>query len=322
MVCSCLGAIAFAQVSGSAKPVQGAILVRPGDISADDAPSEFFMMVGNVQADTGPGLSHFKQTLSDIQRINVPVKDWIGLGGLVGRVDSLDSLKSTLQGRNWHFVLGAESKGADGKADDLAISGWVSWMRKEGWIGTGAGQTRGDYTYTIGKNRMIVLDTSRLVDVDWLVSELDGAQADKAIERTFVLGWKPLVEPLGFTVDPLVSDFLAEESTKKAAKALTSHDKVVGYFCSSPSVFGLTQLAVGSDRMQVIVGNGGGPLNTSWLASKQASYGFSMVIVYKSGFVGLVPFDRPLPTDESEAAKSATSKGQIRLWSKPVPVKK
>ena len=71
--------------------------------------------------------------------------------------------------------------------------------------------------------------------------------------------------------------------------------KVKGYFTSHAHEWWPTQLPGARGVWQIIAGNGGSPLETSW--TEPAPYfGFTLVKIYASGKVGVTSYRRPAPS--------------------------
>jgi len=336
-------AVAWAQGPVTAKPAGGAIRVRPGDIRPDDNPREIIVLFGSPSVGGDLPLSHLStvnvaqmdRTFKDIAGIGAPISGIVSLGGLVfnGAGDGGKTLVKRLEASrafiksstkaDFHCVLGSEARGALGVADPLAVEAWRSWTTSAGWSKINAKATHMDYAYTKGKSRMVFIDTEHPdgIDTKWLSAELAKDEADKDIEHVFIFGARPLVNPRGFTMDTLLTNFTAHSQSESARKLIVGKSKVVAYFCGEPAMVGLSELEADKRPYQIVIGNGGGPLNPAWTSI--GGYGFSVVVVYPNGTVSIVPFDRPAPgngqafySSEPEVPIAAKPKPEVTLWSR------
>ena len=124
----------------------------------------------------------------------------------------------------------------------------------------------------------------------WLAADLAAAQANPAITGIYVFGHKPLVAPSGSTDGALNSALVAE-----IEQLLDSTPKVKGYFDAHVHEWWSTQLPGSRGVWEIIAGNGGSQLATSW-SEPNPYFGFTLVKIYASGKVGVVSYRRPAPS--------------------------
>lgn len=124
----------------------------------------------------------------------------------------------------------------------------------------------------------------------WLTADLAAAQSNANVQRIFVLGHKPIVNPTGDTtsagqINPaLASGF---------ASILDGTPKVKGYLCAHAHEWDARKLPGTRGVYQVVAGNGGSQLETSW---STPFYGFTQARVYQSGRVSVVSYQRAVPS--------------------------
>ena len=332
--------VAFGQPAGTAKPVGGAVLVKPSDFKTDDVPVDFMVLFGctGLQS-TQPGeprlrfnKAQLSQSFRDLKQLGVPLKGIVSLGGAVqvphqgggsALRESLDSLTQFVRSNtqsNLLMVAGSEIELSVGKRDSALTDAWTNWVTQNSNLPIPARQSGLNAVYDRGKDVWIVLDTldPKSIDVDWLKNELKRAQDDTLVQRLFVFGARPLTSESA----PLPST----DRVAQAVLALEQSDKVVAYFCGSPSLVRVAPVKPGSRLMQVVVGNSGSELDSKWKETGAAKFGFSLVVTFASGEVALVPFGRKLPPEGQpidatgpEALQAARSEGIIHLWSKKGP---
>ena len=318
---------AAVQLAGTAKPVKPT-KVDPRSISNDDVPGSIYILFGGASVGNGidgadpstVNTAQMDRTLKDVTGIRVQINGFVSLGGLVSNgVDDagksmtarLDMWRTFYQGHTkvpLRLVLGAEAAGKDGQYDQAAVDAWKKWTGLET-----------NYAVTQNKDRIVVIDGNVAgTNVTWLQQELAKDEADKSVERVFVYGALPLKATSNVPLQGAAKSYAERVDAVKARKALASSKKVVAYFCGSPATFDVAPLETGSTVNQVVVGNAGAPLDPSC-----KSYGFSVLILYASGTVSIVPFRRePPPYDQPFYSASPTPPAaavgnvEMLLWSK------
>jgi hypothetical protein len=334
-----LPARTVAQAAGTARPV-APVPARRFVFTVDDVPAGIFVVFGGASVGSGlPGADpstvntvQMDRTLKDVLGLNVPVTSYLSLGGLVsnGVADGGKTMASRFglwqsfyEARTKspiRYVIGPEGLGPDGLPDPGATTTWLGLTPNR--------PPSSDYSYTQGRDRMVFLDTQRPagVNVTWLSAELETAKREKTIDRVLVFGWRPMAAPAEVKLDAKADAFLRSDATAKARQLLVANPKVAAYFCGSPSLFSITALERDAKVKQVVVGNGGGPLDPGWKADQGRCYGFTLLITYGSGRVTVVPFhrapppeDQPFYTAKPVAPSAALGNNEIVLWERPKP---
>jgi len=144
------------------------------------------------------------------------------------------------------------------------------------------------------------------VALHWLKADLTAAQANPQISSIFVFGHKPVVNPNGST---LADDAINPSLTAGVKEALDGTPKVKAYLAAHAHEWDARKLTGARGVYQVIAGNGGSALESDWAASPPY-YGFSEARVYTSGRVGVVSYQRPVPSPYNSPTVAAA---------KPVP---
>jgi len=320
-------ALAAFQLAGTAKPIKP-IKVDPRSVSTDDVPGSFYVLFGGAAVgygfnDADPStvnLAQMDRTLKDASGIKVLISGYVSLGGL--GMNSVDDAGKTMSTRLdlWRafyqertkaplrLVLGSEAIGKDGQYDQAAVEAWKKWTGLDS-----------NYAVAQGKDRIVVIDGNVTgTNVTWLQQEIAKDEADKSVERVFVYGALPLRAPSTSTLEGAAKTYAERVDAIKARKALASSKKVVAYFCGTPATFDVTPLETGSTVNQVVVGNAGSPLDPS-----SKSFGFTVLILYASGTVSVVPFnrapppvDQPFYSDSPTPPAAAVGSVETLLWSK------
>lgn len=179
-------------------------------------------------------------------------------------------------------------------------------------------QSRLSSSFDSGDTHFVLLNTDTAntggaarigwVPLHWLERDLAAAQADPAIARIFVLGHKPLVAPSGSTG----SDATVEASlATPLITLLDATPKVQGYLCAHAHLWDLTRLPGTRGVAQVVAGNGGSQLESAW-AQGTPFYGFTEVRVHADGRVGVVSWQRPVPSPyDSTSVSAATAAAEV-----------
>jgi len=320
-------ALAAIQLAGTAKPIKP-IRVDPRGVSTDDVPGSFYVLFGGATVGSGitdadpstVNTAQMDRTLKDVAGIGISISGYVILGGLV--TNAVDDAGKTMSTRLdlWRafyqehtkvplrMILGSEADDKDGQYDQAAVEAWKKWTGLDS-----------NYAVTQGKDKIVVIDGNVTgTNVSWLQQEIAKDEADKSVERVFVYGARPLRATSNATLQGAAKTFAERVDAIKARKALAASKKVVAYFCGSPATFDVTPLETGSTVNQVVVGNAGAPLDSS-----SKSYGFSVLILYASGIVSIVPFNRALPPQDqpfysASPTPPAAAVGTVEtlLWSK------
>ncbi len=198
---------------------------------------------------------------------------------------------------------------------------WTSWLATNGFArhaGNGPSNAppnadalqddQGAMTYSFddGGAHYVVLDTDTWtttpdpatndtqlgwVALHWLAADLAAAQANPAITGIYLFGHKPLLHPSGSTA---AADAINPALAPAMEQLLDATPKVKGYFTSHAHLWATTRLP-GRGVFQVIAGNGGSALESTW-TEPNPYFGFTIVSTYASGKVGVTSYRRPAPT--------------------------
>jgi hypothetical protein len=163
------------------------------------------------------------------------------------------------------------------------------------------------YSFDDGPVHFVVMDTDSLtttpdpktgstqigwVPYAWLKSDLSAAQARDATRAIFLFGHKPLVR-FANGRPPRDSDVINLAMNAKVSDLIDGTPKFKGYFTSHDHLWYAQALPGKRGAVQVISGNGGSPVEKTW---DDPHYGFTVVRLYASGRVGVVPYFRPVPS--------------------------
>ncbi len=166
------------------------------------------------------------------------------------------------------------------------------------------------YSFDDGSAHFIVLDTDSWtttpdattgdtqigwVAQHWLADDLAAAEANPAITGIYVFGHKPLVAP-GTSSDGTIN----AAQVVAIEQLLDSTPKVKGYFAAHVHEWFSTKLPGARGIYQIVAGNGGSELETSW-TEPQPYFGFTLVRIHASGKVGVVSYHRPAPAPYNAA---------------------
>ena len=209
---------------------------------------------------------------------------------------------------------------------------WTSWLATNGFAkhaGNGPSNAppnadalqddQGALTYSFddGGAHYVVLDTDSWtttpdpatsdtqigwIALQWLTQDLAAAQANPSITGIYLFGHKPLIHPSGATDS---ADAINPALAPAMEQLLDQTPKVKGYFTSHAHLWMTTQLP-GRGVFQVIAGNGGSALESSW-TEPNPYFGFTVVKTYASGKVGVVSYRRPAPTPYNAPTSTAAT---------------
>ncbi|MEP7120312.1 MAG: metallophosphoesterase [Byssovorax sp.] len=127
------------------------------------------------------------------------------------------------------------------------------------------------------------------IAMKWLTADLAAAQASAAVKHIVVLGHKPIVAPSGLTTS---DEIINGTFTGALENLLDTTDKVRGYFCAHAHLWDARKLPGNRGVTQVIAGNGGSSLETTFTLPY---FGFTEVLFHESGKVGVIRHNRPVP---------------------------
>jgi hypothetical protein len=100
----------------------------------------------------------------------------------------------------------------------------------------------------------------------------------------------------------------AHTFTSALESLLDQTTKVRGYFCAHAHLWDATRLPGPRGVYQVVAGNGGSPVESSWAAP---FYGFTEVRIYSTGKVGVVSHERPVPSPYDGPASPTTPRNEV-----------
>ena len=203
---------------------------------------------------------------------------------------------------------------------------WLKWLRDSGFdtfarAGNGPtdappnrdkladDQSRLTYSFDLGDVHFIAINTDTLnteidtetnapysgwVPYHWIAEDVRNAQANPAVKSIFLVGHKPVVAPPDKEEDTILND-AAHPLGSKLQALFAANDKVRAYLCAHEHLWDCSPLKDAPGVWQVIAGNAGSELNKKW-AKKAPYFGFTQINIYASGKVGLVNFQRPVPS--------------------------
>jgi hypothetical protein len=196
---------------------------------------------------------------------------------------------------------------------------WVTWLKEnrlDGFAGNGPtpsgtnpdllvdDQSALSYSFDRGSIHFVLLNTDTLsqpnqigwIAYNWVVNDLQRAQQNADTTAIFVLGHKPIVSPKDATGpgDTILntSPYLLAQQLQQL---LQQTPKVKAYLCAHAHEWDATQLGGAGGVWQVIAGNGGSQLESSWNPPGGPFYGFTLVKLYVSGQVSVTSYQRPVP---------------------------
>jgi hypothetical protein len=316
---------AFAMASAQ-KPPMARRAPAPTKLEAprgEGAMAAAFVLFGGIAEAPGRAASHpstattdqFRRTLKDLRILPEGARMMVSLGGLVQpapsdllatRLDAWQTwLKSELRYPEMIAVPGPEVIGA--------TPTWVKWGTKEKYFSVAQGRERADFVHDASGVRFIGLDTetpgpsgqSPWIDLNWLKARLAEAQSSSRVRTIVVVGFRPLTVPASVELSDAMMKIVGSEAWKEARKLLESTPKVVGYFCGSPAAYDVATFGQARKVHQIVLGNGGGPLDPKWKPAGGQHHGFGILAVYQNGAVEFVPALRKAaqpgtPTDKIE----------------------
>jgi len=159
------------------------------------------------------------------------------------------------------------------------------------------------------------------IPVNWVVNDIETAQANPNISNIILMGHRPISSPTG-TSDEIINTsqypfgamlLTAIEENRKVRVYLTSH--VHAYYYE--------KLATNNNRWEFISGNAGAPLQESGPAYWKGDpcFGFLLVKVYANGNIGITNYRRAVPQlpqqpyeDTPVAPVPATPEQEIILY--------
>lgn len=151
------------------------------------------------------------------------------------------------------------------------------------------------------------------VPLHWVERDFARAEQNPQIKRIVVLAHKPLVLDNPGPHDA-VYDTAPYTLGNKLQTLFSNSAKFAGYFAAHAHEWLYTdKLGPKHNVTQVIAGNGGSQLESSWNPAGGAYFGFTRVNLYDDNTVGVVSYTRPAPTpyDATGAQPAAKASPEI-----------
>jgi hypothetical protein len=217
---------------------------------------------------------------------------------------------------------------------------WTSWLAASGFD-TSAGngptnaapnsdklqddQSKMSYSFDVGSAHYVVLNTDTWttdtdpasgdtkigwIALNWLKNDVAAAQANAHVAHVFVFGHKPIVSPIGSTRP---DDAIEPSLTSDLEALFDANSKVHGYFCAHAHLWDARKLPGTRGVWQIVAGNGGSPLESSFATGPNPYFGFSVARVYESGRVGVVSYRRPVPKPYTGPAQAAVAQPELTI---------
>ena len=294
-------------------------------VALPDAP-RFFFFTGDLVLSLTQGTTDLAGQLAGWASVYKadPIASKVPLVPLVGNHEMLYKDKT----------LGAEL--SNGPADGV----WTQWLAAQGFdahAGNGpttAGanadalqddQSKLSYSFDDGGIHYVVLNTDTWtttpdsttqstqigwIALTWLTADLKAAQSNASVSSIFVFGHKPILAPGGGTA---AADAINPALAQGLASLLDGTPKVKGYLCAHAHEWDARKLPGSRGVYQIVAGNGGSRLESGWNVSSPY-YGFTQARVYKSGRVGIVSYQRPVPSPyNASPATPATPVAELTI---------
>jgi 3',5'-cyclic AMP phosphodiesterase CpdA len=214
---------------------------------------------------------------------------------------------------------------------------WSTWMASRGFdllSGNGPSPSATDpgpddlmldesrltYSRNLGPTHFVFLNTDTFtrggaigrVAFHWLTADLVAAQADPHVRDILILGHKPILPAAGAAPGADVDDRAITPSQRQPmVDLLVGTPKVKAYFCSHAHQYEATRLGNANGPWQIIVGNGGSSLESTWLPTGGAWYGFLQVNLHATGRITAIPYARPVPSPYLGPATAATPRAEL-----------
>jgi hypothetical protein len=268
-----------------------------------------------------------RRTLKDLRVIPEGARLMVSLGGLVSPAKG-EELAARLDA--WHAWLKSEVK----HPELTAVAGpevvgstptWIQWGAKENYFKIAPGRTRADFVRDAAGVRFLGLDTETpgpngqtpWIDVDWLKAQLAEAQSSPRVRTVVVLGHRPLTAPASVETTETMAAMVGSKTWQEARRLLEATPKVVAYFCGSPAVYDVAVFGDARRLHQVVLGNGGGPLEPDWRPAGGPYHGFGILAVYQNGAVEFVPALRKAAAPGVPADKIEPTSARREIELKP-----
>jgi len=158
------------------------------------------------------------------------------------------------------------------------------------------------------------------IPVNWVVNDIETAQANPNISNIILMGHKPISSPKGSS-DAIINTSQYPFGTRLLT-AIEENPKVRVYLSSHLHSYYYEKLATNNDRWEFISGNAGAPPQSDLNYWKgQPGFGFLLVKIYSDGNIGITSYRRPIPSlpqqpyeDTPVAPVPATPEQEIILY--------
>lgn len=207
-----------------------------------------------------------------------------------------------------------------------AFNEWVSWLSRNGYdfaagngpTPTGANpdclvrdESKLTYSFNIGDTHFVVINTDTLstqtdpttglalagwIPINWIEADVINAQIDPSISAIIIVAHRPVEAPSYSTEEG--STILNTEQyplADRLSSVMSENSKVKLYLVSHCHAWDARKLNNGAGVWQVIVGNGGAPIQEGWNPEGEVYFGYSLIDIYNSGKIVLHNFGRALP---------------------------
>ena len=255
-------------------------------------------------------LVQLDRTFADVMKLS-PRPDLLFLAGdlILGKVNDAPTLDAQLSGWRAHYeaspiaasgirlvVIPGNHETNDGDPSGVGESEWVKVMAPYipfsngpsvgGPDGSLTDQSHLTGSFDLGPVHFILLNTdaasqSGQVPVRWLAGDLASTAAARA-SHTFVLAHRP-----AYAWNGKLSEGIAQPYRDSLWQLLSSH-KVEAMFAAHNHIY--RRLQPTSTTWMVIAGNGGSSLASPTGADR--NFGFTRVLIHKSGAVELIAYGR------------------------------
>lgn len=232
-----------------------------------------------------------------------------------------------------------------------AINEWLAWFVQNEYdfaAGNGPAPTGSNpdclardeskltYSFTRGDTHFIVIDTDTLstktdpatglpltgwIPINWIEEDVRSAQLDSSISTVIVVGHRPIETPSYSTDSPGIINTAQYPLADRLSALMSGNSKVRLFLASHCHAWDAIKLNNGAGVWQVIVGNGGAPIQQGWNPDGGSVYfGYSLVDIYTSGKIVLHNYGRALPQppqkfyeDSPMPPEPATLRGDLTI---------
>jgi hypothetical protein len=133
------------------------------------------------------------------------------------------------------------------------------------------------------------------IAINWIEEDVRKAQLNPSISTIIVAGHKPIEMPAYSSEDNGIINTADYPLAFRLSQALRENNKVRLYLACHCHSFDAMKLNNGAGVWQVIVGNGGAPIEKSWNPAGGVYFGYSIIDIFESGKIVLHNYGRDLP---------------------------